>query len=307
MTMRSMGHLARERYRRDQRQSLKIQAAFSALKSEDYTSETLNKVVTEAAAALEAAEERSLAEYVVRRKAILDFLEILLDRVRTAPGDSAYQQESVLHSLICPMRVQSMGDNPRIEPASHDLWVIDERLTFAQFFASDTRIADIVTSSENQDRPDLLIFDQAFALRTSEQSPHILLVEFKRPGRKTYRDDENPVQQVERYIRSLLEGSEINYRGRPLQIDSRTIFYCFIVADIVGRMDEWTFSWERTPDGRGRFYQPRSGFTGTIEVMGWDSVLSDARLRNAAFFAAAGLPDSSLFDGEIDGLGVMPE
>jgi hypothetical protein len=78
-------------------------------------------------------------------------------------------------------------------------------------------------------------------------------------------------------------------------LKSDTVFYCFIVADIIGKMDDWTFSWGRTADGRGRFYQPRSGFTGSIELMGWDALLSDARERNQAFFDYAGISGRSYF------------
>lgn len=60
-------------------------------------------------------------------------------------------------------------------------------------------------------------------------------------------------------------------------------------------MDDWTYSWDRTADGRGRFYQPRSGFKGSIELIAWDTLLSDARERNQAFFDRAGISGKSFF------------
>lgn len=136
----------------------------------------------------------------------------------------------------------------------------------------------------------------ASAVQSSAQSP-ILLVEFKRPGRTSY-DDENPQHQVERYIRKLQSGSISDVRGRPIQLDGNTIFHCFIVADIVGKLDEWTFSWQRTADGRGRVYRPDSGFRGSVELIGWDVLLLDAKARNQAFFDKAGISGKSFFSSD---------
>ena len=58
-------------------------------------------------------------------------------------------------------------------------------------------------------------------------------------------------------------------------------------------MHEWTYSWERTADGRGRLYQPRRGFNGSIELIRWDSLLNDARDRNRAFFDRAEIPEKN--------------
>lgn len=76
------------------------------------------------------------------------------------------------------------------------------------------------------------------------------------------------------------------------------MFYCFIIADIVGKLDEWTFSWQRTVDGRGRVYRPNSGFSGYIELIGWDALVEDARARNQAFFDKAGISGKSLFSAD---------
>lgn len=131
------------------------------------------------------------------------------------------------------------------------------------------------------DRPDLLIFDRLHGLRQSQETSKILLVEFKRPGRTSYREDENPQLQVQRYVKRLQSQAERDVRGRPIRLSETTVFYCFIVADCVGRLDEWTESWARTADGRGRIYQPQGGFCGSIELIEWDSLIKDARDRNS--------------------------
>jgi hypothetical protein len=51
-------------------------------------------------------------------------------------------------------------------------------------------------------------------------------------------------------------------------------------------------------DGRGRYIQAQSGFKGSIEIIGWDALLADARARNEAFFDKAGISGKSYFSRE---------
>ncbi len=293
------GHLARERFRRDERQAEKIRSVLSRLKDTTADANTFSAAIADAGKALEEAEQRSLSEYVVRRKVVLDFIEILLEKVRDDSRDSSYQREDILHSFICPLRINTITDGRKIEAAtSHDLWIVDERLTFAQYFSSDTDFSTLTSDAESNDRPDVLIFDHVHGLRQKDNPSKVMLVEFKRPGRTGYNADENPQLQVERYVRELQSGNLSDIKGRPIKLDDKTIFNCFIIADIVGKLDEWTYSWQRTSDGRGRIYRPNNGFAGSIELMGWDALLEDARARNQAFFDKAGISGKSFFGTE---------
>jgi hypothetical protein len=295
------GHLSRERFRRDERQAEIVRSVLTRLKDDSVDADTFSKTIKEAGKAIEEAERRSLTEYVVRRKVVLDFIDLLLQKVRDDARDSSYQREDILHSFICPIRINALaGRGKKVEPAaSHDLWIVDERLAFAQYFSSDIAFNAIAAAADSEERPDVLIFDYVHGLRQKEQPSKVLLVEFKRPGRKDYNDDENPQLQVERYVRQLQSGNLSDVRGRPIQLDPNTIFYCFIVADIVGKLNDWTFSWKRTADGRGRVYRPDDGFRGSIELVGWDDLLKDARDRNQAFFDAAGVSGKSVFSADV--------
>lgn len=267
-------HLARERFRRDERQADKIRKVLSRLKNRETDASVFASAIADASKALEDAEQRSLAEYVVRRKVVLDFVELLLENGRDEASDSAYQREDILHSFICPVKVNNVADGKvrRVEPsASHDLWIVDERLTFAEYFSSDVDFNALAEAFDSQDRADVLIFDYVHGLRQTDEPSKVLLVEFKRPGRKNYAENENPQFQVERYVQRLQSGKLVDVRGRPVKLDERTIFYCYIVADIVGKLDEWTFTWQRTADGRGRLYRPNGGFLGSVELIGWDA------------------------------------
>ena len=292
------GHLARERFRRDQKQAEKIRSVLKRLKDGTVDADTFTNTMAEAGKALEDTEQRSLAEYVVRRKVVLDFIEILLEKVRNDNRDSAYQREDILHSFICPVRVNNVSEDKgrRVDAStSHDLWIVDERLTFAEYFSSDVEFSVLSDAFDSEERADVLIFDYVHGLRQKDEPSKVLLVEFKRPGRTDYPENENPQFQVEKYVRRLQSGRLADVRGRPISLDKNTIFYCYIVADIVGRLDEWTYSWKKTLDGRGRIYQTNDGFQGSIELMGWEALIEDARARNNAFFDRVGISGKSFF------------
>lgn len=290
------GHLSRQRFRRDQKQSDVIRSILNKLKGDDVIGKEFYSAVKEASEAVEVAEQKSLAEYIIRRKAVLDFLEVLIRKVRNSADDSSYQRENVLHSFICPLKVSTVGKSRQISSAtSHELWVVDERLTFTQYFSSDMPFTELAKQYDSNERADLLIFDRVHGLRQSDQPSKVLLVEFKRPGRTSYGGNENPQLQIERYIKRLLKGGEVDVNGRPVHLGPETVFYCYIVADRIGKMQEWTFSWNETPDGRGRIYQARDGFKGSIELIEWDALISDARQRNRVFFDRAGIAAENIF------------
>jgi hypothetical protein len=291
------GHLARERFRRDQRQANEIRAVLRKIESPDVPPDSFYDTIKRTVNAIERAEQKSLAEYIIRRKVVLDFLEVLLRTVRQNAGDSSYQREHVLHSFICPLKVRTVGGVRKISAASsHELWVVDERLTYTQYFSSDISFSELSKKYDSNERPDILIFDRVHGLRQSDIPSKVLLVEFKRPGRTNYESNENPHFQIERYIKQLLAGDEVDVNGRPIRLGSDTVFYCYIVADRVGRMVEWTYSWSQTADGRGRVLHAHDGFKGSIELIEWDSLLADARDRNRAFFEYAGIQDVNLLE-----------
>ena len=70
------------------------------------------------------------------------------------------------------------------------LWIVDERLTFARYFSSDVGFSKLSQEFESDERPDVLIFDYVHGLRSAAGASKVLLVEFKRPGRTSYNDDE---------------------------------------------------------------------------------------------------------------------
>ncbi|CCQ72412.1 ATP-binding protein [Magnetospira sp. QH-2] len=228
----------------------------------------------------------ALAEYVAKRKAILEFLDTLTGY--EDPEKHRHHLEDAVHSLICPMRV----DSTALELASHNLWILDDRLAFFNFFASDKQ-ARAYLDTECQDRPDLaFLYDSCLGWRTGEQgSDKVVIVEFKRPGREDYKD-EDPVRQALRYVNLMKSGKTFkDSKGHVISsINDRTSFDCYIVADITQGLSDSLMGMplQPTPDNEGMF-----GYTDNpkafVEIIPYAKLLRDAKARNAAFFKELGI------------------
>lgn len=73
----------------------------------------------------------SLAEYVIHRKAVID----LFERALETGTNGKYSLESRIHSIICPMRTTS--DDTELDDLN--LWLIDDRLAYHHYLASDKK------------------------------------------------------------------------------------------------------------------------------------------------------------------------
>ena len=228
----------------------------------------------------------ALAEYVAKRKSVLDLLHQLLGF--NDPEKGKYELEEAIHSLICPMRV----DSHQLEIEDHNLWILDDRLAFFNFFASDRPLSQI-SGSESTREPDIALFyDSCIAWRENDRAcDTVILVEFKRPGLPDYSDKNDPFLQLMDYVSLFQTGKTVKDRkGRVITgIGKNTAFHCYIVADITeGLRRRLQGRFHPTPDGRGLFgytYGPEA----YVEVIPDDKLLNDAQARNAIFFQKLGL------------------
>ena len=230
----------------------------------------------------------SLAEYVIRRKAVLD----LLDKLRgfSEANDEKYHLEDAVHQLICPMRIESN----EIHIDDSNLWILDDRLAFFNFFASDKPIKSY-TDVDSGREPDIAFFyDSCVAWRESERScDTVILVEFKRPGLEVYTDKNDPLMQLMDYVTLLKSGNTVRDRkGNVISgIGANTAFHCYIVADITnGLRKRLRGRFDLTPDAKGLFGYTRNPDT-YAEVIPYDKLLLDAQTRNAIFFDKLGLSE----------------
>ena len=223
-----------------------------------------------------------LARYVVHRKTIIELLENLIEHNE----EEKFEKEDLIHSVFFPMRSTS----DEISADKQNLWLIDERLTYHSFLASDKTFNSVEEiSSEKADRTDLLIYNEAFAFSESKNSPHnsFTIVEFKKPMRNNYKDydeDKNPVQQTEKYIDNLLGGKVRSRNGRIVEVTKNTPFYIYIVCDITPSLLKvlQNREFEKTPDGKGYFKVKSKYYSAYFEVLPFEKVLEDQgkRIKN---------------------------
>lgn len=228
--------------------------------------------------------QAKLAEYVSVRRVVLD----LFERFLAQDSDGDFALEEVLHAIICPRRVTSAD----ALFASHNLWLVDERLEYHAFLASDMELSRIeeLDSGETK-RPDVLLFNHQLTFTDQYPYSSAVILEFKRPQRNDYTRASNPVAQIEESVDRLKQGRVKDDRGRFIQIPNDMPCYGYAICDrtptlsAVARVS----SWDSTPDGRGYY-----GYNKTLrlywELMEYEKMLDNARKRNRVLFDKLGLP-----------------
>lgn len=222
----------------------------------------------------------SLSEYVIHRKAVLD----LFERALQLDEDANYSKEAHIHGIICPMRTTS----DEIKYDDMNLWLIDERLAYHHFLASDKKMSDIsVLENNSEKRMDLAIFDAALSYSADPDNiSSITIIELKRPQRNDYTNDENdPITQVYDYVTNIKEGRVKRKNGRNFGNLQNIAFYCYIIADITPTLEKRAknFNLIQTQDKEGYFgYNAAVGTY--IEIISYDKLLKDAKQRNKVLF-----------------------
>lgn len=227
-----------------------------------------------------------LARYVCHRKAVLDFLH---HQLSIAPSGK-YYLEGGIHNIIFPMGKTS----EEVSFCTHNLWVIDEKLSYHRFLASDKQLRTIpVLASESQKEPDIIVFDKACAFAAADDPPFpaIVIIEFKRPMREGYTEDKNPFVQVREYIEVIRDGRARYDDGREVPILPGVPFYCYIICDLNESLKRQAmdFELEQTPDGQG-FFGYKRHYGAYFEVVSYTKMVTDAKKRNAVLFNKLGLP-----------------
>lgn len=216
-----------------------------------------------------------LAEYVTRRKTIIS----ILDRVLTINDNGRFPIEDAIHSIICPMRHTSDD----IEFEEMNLWIVDERLAYHKYLASDKTLKSMpVIDSSSTKEPDIAIFDRAFAYSDSDEPfSSVTIIEFKKPDN----DAKNPINQVLEYIDLIRSGKKKKSNGQSFSITDGTIFRCYIICDLTDKMRIHCLnnSLLQTADNMG-FSGYNQGRHAYIEVISYNKLLADAKKRNNIFF-----------------------
>jgi hypothetical protein len=275
--------MCRDRFRKTNA-AHKIESSLKKITT--YTAEVMDQV-EQYQKFVEKQQQGVLAEYVLIRKSIIDILDKYMG-FRDEKG--AHWLEEAIHKLIVPMRT----DSAILEIRDHQLWLLDDRLAFFAYFASDKAL-NTYTDNPSKDRPDVAFFyDTCFAWQERDAGNTVVLVEFKRPGRDNYDGEDNPVRQLIAYIKKFQNSTSLrDSRGRVFSPRLKNAaFHCYIVADITDSLrDSFNgYSFNDTPDGLGLIGYLRSP-DAFVEVISYAKLLSDAKMRNAVFFQKLGLHD----------------
>ena len=215
-----------------------------------------------------------LAEYVVCRKSILHILSNLQKRQE----DKKYPFEKAIHETIFPMNKTSDD----IDYEKHNLWVIDKKLAYHYYLASDKKIKsmDIIESDSNKES-DIIIFDHPFLLSENERNTALTIFEFKRPERADYTDEENPVLQIINYVKDLRNSKVHDKNGETLNIAENTPIYAYIICTREMAVDQYDFA--ILPDGNGYI-----GYHKThkiyFQIVSYKKMIMDAQGRNKILF-----------------------
>ena len=228
-----------------------------------------------------------LARYVCHRRAVLDFLHQQL----SIEGNGTYRREERIHNIIFPMGATS----DEVLPDANNLWLIDEKLAYHEFLASDKQLrAMMPLDTSSQKEPDIIVFEKACAFAPSPDPPWpaIVIIEFKRPMRKGYTEEKNPFVQIRKYITAIRSGNARTHDGRDVPIQTGIPFYCYVICDIEKSLEEQAYDFElmKTPDGQG-FFGFKKEYNAYFEVVSYSKMVSDAKKRNAVLFRKLGLPD----------------
>jgi len=169
----------KQRQLKQESHSLMADAGKESLKPEEYEAK-LNDFIERA----NELGKSSLAQYVAHRKVILEFLEKSLQQ---NPETGKYPLEEIIHKIIYPMRTTS-DDVPYDQ---QNLWIIDERLSYHGFLASDMPLDTVdALANPSESRPDIMIFDRALSFSEDDAVLNsIVIVEFKKPDRSDYRKE----------------------------------------------------------------------------------------------------------------------
>jgi hypothetical protein len=230
-----------------------------------------------------------LAGYVSHRRVVLDILDGLLK----VDPQGKYVREERVHSLLMPLRATSMD----VGPEASNLWIIDERLAFHDYLASDKTFRSMpVTGSDSTKEPDIMALrlNNPMLVSENEHMPlaSIVVVEIKRPMRNDATDDDkNPISQALDYLERVREGGLRTAAGRPIPKSESVPGFCYVIADLTPTMISRCKDADLRPtsDGLGYFgfNNPRGAY---VEVISFDRLINAATERNRAFFDKLGLP-----------------
>lgn len=231
-----------------------------------------------------------LAGYVSHRRVIIELLELAIQR----KSDGGYETEDVIHRLIMP---QGKESNEAGEGCN--LWLIDERLAFHDYLASDKPLSSMtITDSTSRKEPDIValnVFDNPILVSEDSRLPlaSLTVIELKRPMRNDAAEGvaKDPIEQALAYLEQIRKGGVRTSNGRLIPSSPTVPGFCYVLCDLTPTMVNRCKMHDAilTSDGMGFFFYNKT-FGAYVEVSSFDRLVNSAKERNRAFFDKLGLP-----------------
>lgn len=221
----------------------------------------------------------ALCEYVVHRRAVLE----VADALRRFDSSERMHPEDAIHDLIFPR----YSDTTATKYYRHNLWLLDERLSFVSYASSDRTLHGGRRKAGDK-VIDIGFYDEVY-VAGGEGTSAVMAVEFKRPGRDDYKIDaigRDPVKQIRETIQQIRErGSFITKQGATIEVPSSTQITAYIIADLepslreVAEYHDFQKSWDEK--SLFHYHKKYKIYTG---IFGYNKLLEDAKKRNSPFF-----------------------
>lgn len=230
-----------------------------------------------------------LAEYIIHRKTVLH----LFEKALRAKDDGSFVKEDVIHNYIFPIKKST----DEISYEKHNLWLLDERLAYNTYIASDKPFAQIygyenIEKEKKRKRPDIFAYTFSTVEPDDTGSPFksLDIFEFKRPMRDDYRPDENPYNQIQDYLEIIRQGNAKTKDKRTFRVLDGGLIYCHVICDftqsLTKMLEREDFKQVGNQDWYIKYHQAYNSF---IEVKSFDFVLELATKRNQMLFDKLGL------------------
>jgi len=247
----------------------------------DWAEENPEEMIDRITADIEPIHAHDLAKFAAHRKFYLDMLK----KAMQLRDDGNYQREKAVHSLVFPMRQDSLTSDGM---SRHNLWLLDDRLAFSHYLASDKSLKSMpITDSQSIDRPDIMAL-RLYGQGDSERPGELSIIEFKRPGRNDYNEESNPVSQVLDYVDELRAGRVSATDGTEISNAGRMPIFCYVIAQFTDKLKKQCRHSGLKENANGDYY------FGTVdgvyfEVTSINSLYRKAYEHNQALLRAAGL------------------
>ena len=259
------------------------------IKTKEVNEEAINQIIDDIKAKT-AYDVDSLADYMMRRKAIINLFDKFLD----ADENGEYKLEEDVHNLIFPLGLT----NNDLDYENHNLWILDERFISYKFIASDKAITSF-SQMKSRKETDLILINNtqvfnnpiSFGDKSSGEVNSMVIFEFKRPGDVAHQKNKTDYrwefsELVEPYFEEFIyQPIKKNYKGNQVILKETTPKFGYIILDIIpeplARYNR-NKGWKATPFGTYFKIEPELNLH--LEVMTFRQLLDSSKQRHNPFF-----------------------